>query len=218
MSVTPEQLPLEWSSRFAGPSGIRTVVLSWLTAHLPRLLEGMRIVSNLSTAELPDPVRVSPGYEGLWQIDVYPTVAIGVTGSSGYVLRDHSPLGDVFEINYTLSVYYWVEDHGEDAAISVIGKRDAYAMAVRSALLLQPTLGTLGQAADGTAYLRTDESTIAEHPYDPSNTRGGRYIAAGMTSIDVKVSEITSLTPVGTTETVHLVGLRVVPASKPGPL
>jgi hypothetical protein len=217
VTVPPVTPTLPYALNATGQSATRYAVSTYLENTMPPMLDAFRQNLHLSIEQLPNPERITPGYEGLWNVEVYPTIAVGVGNSRNFSRQGFTDDGgSLYEITYPVSIYYWVMAEGDEAAVISIGERDIYAAVIRSLIVTRASFGTAGQAPDGKALVRADESTLEEIPYEPSYTTHGRYIAAGQTNFDVTSTERSTLTAIGQALTVSATGT-IVGATQPLP-
>lgn len=167
-----------------GATHLTTRTAAWLADEVPRQLATIRTTTGTPARLLPDPLRVIGHDVRELGIDEWPALVVTPATMGGMSRVDVNPDGgETYAVTYSATVYAWVRG---DTYADTTRARDAYALAIRSALLTRKQLTAataFGQLPPG-ATVWVKPETIRED-YAPVTDDGARTIAAVRVDVDV---------------------------------
>lgn len=207
-----------------GIGGAKTVVGDYLRSALPGTNAALRAQWGLDSPQppvnlLPDPDNVFSYEQGVLDAFTLQTKAtasslVFVSGTNTLRVEqvNFSPAADpYYDVIYQLAAVCWVKTHRTAASWeNLVQTRDNFTVAVRFALIYDPSVGTVDHNGGWTHLV--DVNSIREtYPYpDPTlvQARGDRYMAGATVGFQIRVRESAVRPPLGTvlkvTDTVSL--------------
>jgi hypothetical protein len=158
-------------------------VTQYLAHDLPSRLIRYRNEWNVSTRDLPNPVKYYD-YD-IDEVGHWPSL-ITVALSTGQLMRSElGPTGDpIYRVRYSMRTYIWAR-HEQRRPASLA--RDRLTTVVRAALLDHPALSTAEQTTHCEA--KVDEGSMREEFSELFPLKGERWAAASFISYDLELYE-----------------------------
>lgn len=169
----------------------KTYVTDYLANDMPSRILGYRNAWNLSSSQLPDPIRYF-NHEP-FALDRWPTIITIVMSTKDVARESYDYASDpTFRVTYEMRTYVWVRAEG---AQIVTDQRDNLTMIVREALMDGPSLSAYDTTIP--CYPKVDEATIQEEFSDLTLIKGERLLAGAYVSYDLSLNETINRAPVG---------------------
>lgn len=169
----------------------KTYVTNYLANDMPSRILGYRNAWNLSSSQLPDPIRYY-SHEP-FALDRWPTIITIVMSTKEMSRESYNYAADpTFSVTYEMRTYVWVRAEG---AQIVTDQRDNLTMIVREALMDGPSLSSYDNEVP--CYPKVDESTIQEEYSDLTLIKGERLLAGSYVSYDLTLNETINRAPIG---------------------
>jgi len=177
--------------QMSGARLAKSYVSNYLANDMPSRILGYRNAWNLSSTQLPDPVRYL-SYEP-FALDKWPTIITLVMSTTGMERSDYTYSADpVYRVSYEMRTYVWVRASGADV---VTDQRDNLTMIVRESLMDGPSLSSYDSTVPCSPKI--DESTIQEEFSDLTLIKGERLLAGAYVSYDLSLEETIIREPSG---------------------
>lgn len=177
--------------QMSGARLAKSYVSNYLANDMPSRILGYRNAWNLSSTQLPDPVRYL-SYEP-FALDKWPTIITMVMSTTGVERADYTYAADpVYRVNYEMRTYVWVRASGADV---VTDQRDNLTMIVRESLMDGPSLSSYDSAVPCSPKI--DEASLQEEFSDLTLIKGERLLAGAYVSYDLSLEETIVREPTG---------------------
>lgn len=188
-----------------GPTRVRQVVISYLQSAMPPMIDLCRTNWGLAPEMLPYPKKYDANDPYIGEGE-YPLVGMYVPGDKnqrGTVDYDDA-MAQEYMVEYNVRMFVAIASP-QDANGNILEPPYGNAIQVRSDMLTIMRMCLLarnGLASGGQAYLI--EETMEEDFPDPmiSKSLGGKYLASGIISVQVRFNERLQLQPYGTADTI----------------
>lgn len=172
-----------------GHEGVTRDLKRRLEARLPLHLAGIRTEKVVTTAALPDPVRVYPHFMPDVDVDGYPAVCVTEldtpTGLSGAREVRQGTRFDSYVYRYPFRIWFYVR--GVDYGITELQLK-RYMTAIRTVLLENRVLTHTEDA-----YVTIDPETLTED-FDQSTEENAQVLGAGFVGVILESVEIINIT------------------------
>jgi len=176
----------------------KNYVTNYLANDLPSRILGYRNEWNLSSSQLPDPIRYF-SHEP-FALDRWPTIITIVMSTRSMEREGYSAGADpTYRVTYEMRTYVWARAEG---AQIVTDQRDNLSMIVREALMDHPSLSAYDSEIE--CYPKIDEGTIQEEFSDLTLIKGERLLAGAYVSYDLSLFETITRTPIGAVSSVDV--------------